>query len=145
MLFKDILFISGQRGLYKYVSKGKNTVIVENLSDQIRSTFPATAKISMLDDIAVFTETEDVPLRKIFGKIQEKENGGATISHKSPEEEVKQYFALILPDYNREKVYLSDIRKVLMWYNALLTLGITVFEDASGDETATAPENADGK
>ena len=133
MALKDILVITGQGGLFKYISQGRNSVIVENLTDLKRSTIPATTKISMLEDIAIFTEDNDVPLREVFRKMQEKENGGAAIPHKSPDAELKKYFAEVLPEYDKDRVYLSDIRKVVMWYNLLLELGITDFE---------APEDA---
>ena len=134
MSLKDILVISGQTGLFRYISKGRTTVIVEHLSDNKRTTVSATAKISMMEDIAVFSETGEVPLREIFKKIQEKENGCATISRKSADAELRKYFETILPNYDREKVYLSDIRKVLMWYNHLLELGFTDFEPQPEDE-----------
>ena len=128
MTLKDILVISGQGGLYKYISQGRNNVIVENLNDQKRTTIPATAKISMLEDIAIFTENDDMPLREVFKKIQEKESGNVAIPHKSPDAELKKYFAEVLPEYDKDRVYLSDIRKVVMWYNLLHELGITDFE-----------------
>ncbi|MDR0815253.1 MAG: DUF5606 domain-containing protein [Bacteroidales bacterium] len=143
MSLKDILVISGQIGLFRYISKGRTTVIVEHLPDNKRTTVSVTAKISMLEDIAIFTETGDVPLREIFKKIQEKENGGAAISRKSPDAELRKYFEAILPDYDRERVYLSDIRKVLTWYNALLELGFTDFElekEAEKDEKSDTIE-----
>ena len=129
MALKDILVITGQGGLFKYISQGRNSVIVENSSDLKRTTIPATTKISMLEDIAIFTEDNDIPLREVFRKIQEKENGGAAIPHKSPDAELKKYFLEVLPDYDKDRVYLSDIRKVVMWYNLLLELGIADFED----------------
>ena len=145
MALKDILVISGQGGLFKYISQGRNNVIVENLSDQKRTTIPATAKISMLDDISVFTENDDVPLREVLKKIQIKENGGIAIPHKSPDAELKKYFVDILPEYDKERVYLSDIRKIIMWYNLLHDLGITDFEaPKDGDEekeSETSPES----
>jgi hypothetical protein len=128
MSLKDILVISGQSGLFRYISKGRTTVIVEHLPDNKRTNVAVTAKISMLEDIAIFTEKGDVPLRQIFKKIQEQEKGGVAISRKSSDAELRKYFETILPDYDREKVYLSDIRKVLTWYNNLLELGITDFE-----------------
>ena len=128
MVLKDILVITGQGGLFKYISQGRNSVIVEGLSDLKRTTIPATTKISMLEDIAIFTEADDVPLREVFRKIQEKENGGAAIPHKSPDAELKKYFVEVLPEYDKDRVYLSDIRKVVMWYNKLRELGITDFE-----------------
>ena len=129
MVLKDILVISGQGGLFKYISQGRNSVIVEGLFDQKRTTIPATTKISMLEDIAIFTETDDVPLREVFRKIHEKENGGAAIPHKTPEAELRKYFAEVLPEYDKVRVYVSDIRKVVMWYNLLRELGITEFDD----------------
>ena len=128
MALKDILVISGQGGLFKYVSQNRSSVIVENLSDHKRTTIPATAKISMLEDISMFTENEDVPLREVLKKIQVKESGGATIPHKSSDAELRKYFAEVLPEYDKDRVYLSDIRKVVMWYNLLLELGIADFE-----------------
>ncbi len=139
MALKDVLVISGQGGLFKYVSQGRNNVIVENLSDHKRTTIPATAKISMLDDIAIFTENDDIPLREVFKKIQVKENGSVAIPHKSPDAELKKYFAEVLPEYDKERVYLSDIRKVIMWYNLLHELGITDFE-APEEETEEKKE-----
>jgi hypothetical protein len=128
MALKDILVISGQGGLFKYISQGRNAVIVESLSDQKRMSIPATTKISMLSDIAVFTENEDIPLREVLKKIQTKENGGTAIPHKSPDAEIKKYFAEVLPNYDKSRVYVSDIRKVVLWYNLLHELDITDFE-----------------
>ncbi len=139
MALKDILVISGQSGLFKYISQGRNNVIVENLMDKTRSSIPATAKISMLEDIAIFTEADDMPLREIFKKIQTKENGGIAIPHKSPDQELKKYFAEVIPEYDKERVYLSDIRKVVLWYNLLHDLGITDFEAL--EEEAKEEEN----
>ncbi|MDR1172529.1 MAG: DUF5606 domain-containing protein [Bacteroidales bacterium] len=133
MALKDILVISGQSGLFKYISQGRNNVIVENLSDHKRTTIPATAKISMLEDIAIFAEKDDIPLREVFRKIQAQENSGLAIPHKSPDAELKKYFAGALPEYDKDRVYLSDIRKVIMWYNLLHELGITDFETPEED------------
>ena len=139
MTLKDILVISGQSGLFKYISKGRNNVIVESLNDQKRTFVPATAKISMLEDITIFTETGNVVLREVLKKIQEKENGGAAIPHKSPDVELKKYFAEVLPEYDKDRVYSSDIRKMVMWYNHLLELGFTDFE-APDDAKETKEE-----
>ena len=145
MALKDTLVISGHSGLYKYISQGRNNVVVENLGDGKRTTIPATAKISMLEDIAVFTEGEDVSLREIFKKIQTKEDGGAAIHHKSADVDLKKYFQEVLPQYDKERVYVSDIRKVIMWYNMLLELGITDFDhpetEKEVDEDTDAGKN----
>jgi hypothetical protein len=143
MALKDILVISGQSGLFKYISQGRNNVIVESMFDNKRTTIPASAKISMLNDIAVFTQNEDVPLCEVFKKIQEKENGGVAIPHKSPDAELKKYFAEILPEYDKDRVYLSDIRKIVMWYNLLHELGITDFEAGKTEETGEAGETGE--
>jgi hypothetical protein len=134
MALKDILVISGQGGLFRYISKGRNNVIVENLCDHKRSFVPATTKISMLEDITIFTKTDNITLREVFKKIQTKENGCAAIPHKSPDAELKKYFDELLPEYDKERVYLSDIRKVMMWYNLLVELGFTDFEDSEKTE-----------
>ena len=128
MALKDILVISGQGGLFRYISRGRNSVIIESLTDQKRTTIPSSAKISMLDDISIFAENKDVSLCEIFKKIQEKENGGVAIPHKSSDAELKKYFGEVLPEYDRDRVYVSDIRKVVMWYNLLHELEITDFE-----------------
>jgi len=138
MALKDILVISGHGGLFRYISQGRNNVIVENLSDCKRTTIPATVKISMLENIAIFTENDDLPLCEVFRKMQEKENGGAAIPHKSPDAVLKQYFAEVVPRYDTNRVYLSDIRKIIMWYNLLCELGITDFEEA--EETGEVEE-----
>ena len=134
MALKDILVISGQSGLFKYISQGRNSVIVENLIDHKRTTIPATSKISMLEDIAVFTENEDVALREVLVKIQTKENCGTAISHRSPDAELKKYFTEVLPEYDKERVYVSDIRKIVQWYNLLLELGIIDFSSPEKEE-----------
>ena len=128
MVLNDILNISGQSGLFKFISKGRNNVIVENMFDKKRTTIPATSRISMLNDISIFTEDETLPLHKVFQKMKEKEPLGTSVSHKSTDAELKTYFAEVLPEYDRNRVYVSDIRKVVLWFNQLIELGITDFE-----------------
>jgi hypothetical protein len=122
MALKDILAISGKGGLFKFISQGRNGIIVESLSDNKRSHIPATAKISALEDIAIFTEDKEMPLQDVFKIIIEKEDKGAAIDHKSKPDELKKYMEEIIPDYDREKVYVSDIKKLLNWYNILQEL-----------------------
>ena len=145
MALKDILVISGHSGLFKYISQGRNNVIVESLTDHKRMTIATSAKISMLDDIAIFTDNEDMVLCEVFKKIREKENGGVDIPHKSPDAELKKYFAEILPDYDKNRVYLSDIRKVVMWYNMLHELGITDFDIPEKEASEEASEETSEK
>ena len=128
-MLKDILSISGYGGLYKYISQGRSGIIVESLEDKNRMNASATAKISALEDIAIFTDTEDLPLKDVFKKISEKEKGGLAIAHKSSANELKNYFAEVLPDYDRDRVYVSDIKKVINWYNILHKLEMLNFEE----------------
>ncbi|MCK4921533.1 MAG: DUF5606 domain-containing protein [Bacteroidales bacterium] len=124
MELKDILAIGGKPGLYKFVSQAKNGIIVEGLQDKKRLPAYATDKVSALDDIAVFTEEEEVPLAEVFVNIFKKMEGGAAINHKSDSSELKDFFSDVLPGYDRERVYVSDIKKILAWYNLLHELGM---------------------
>jgi len=124
MELKDILAIGGKPGLYKFVSQAKNGIIVEGMQDHKRLPAYATDKVSALDDIAVFTEEGEVSLAEVFVNIFKKEEGGVAINPKSDPSELKKFFSEILPDYDRERVYVSDIKKVLTWYNLLHELGL---------------------
>ena len=143
MTLKDILVISGQSGLFKYISKGRNNVIAENLSDGKRIAVPVSAKMSKLEDITVFTpDDKNVYLREVLKNIQVKENGGAAIPHKSPDAELRKYFEEALPEYDRDRVYVSDIRKIVQWYNIMLELGITDFEDHEAENKESEQNEA---
>jgi len=128
-MLKDILSISGHSGLFKFISQGRHGIIVESLENKKRMNASATAKISALEDIAIFTDTEDIALNDVFKAIYEKEDGGEAISHKSSADELKSYFEEILPDYDRDRVYVSDIKKVIQWYNQLHKLEMLNFEE----------------
>ncbi len=134
MNLKDILAIAGEGTLFKFIAQGKNAVIVENLETGRRFSAGATAKVSALDEIAIFITGEDVPLSRVMDLIFEKENGGECLSHKQPDAELKKYFAEVLPEYDRERVYTSDIRKVLHWYNILHKLNLLIKEEEKPEE-----------
>ncbi|HER08426.1 MAG TPA: hypothetical protein ENO20_05895 [Bacteroides sp.] len=119
MKLEDILSISGKGGLFKYVAQARNGMVVESMDDKKRHVAPATARVSSLKDIAIFTSDEEVPLSDVLFTIHEKSQGKEILSHKSPPEELKRYFGEIVPDYDQERVYVSDIRKVVQWYNQL--------------------------
>lgn len=138
MDLKGILSISGHSGLFKMVSQTKNGIIVESLIDKKRMQAYATSKISSLEDIALFTTNEDIPLTKVFMNIFKKENGGSSINPKSDSEILKKYFLEILPDYDRERVYVSDIKRVISWYNILLEHGYIKEEE---ENTENQDEN----
>jgi len=124
MDLKGILSISGQRGLFKLVSQARNSIIVESLEDKSRMPAYSTSKISTLEDIAIFTEGEDIPLVEVLKNIYTKENGGPCIDAKSDATKLKNYFAEVLPTYDRDRVYVSDIKRVYTWYNILQYLGL---------------------
>ena len=130
-MLKGILAISGQPGLFKVLSEGKNGVIVESLLTGKKQTAFASAKMSTLEDIAIYTTSEDFPLKQVFRKIHDLENGGVAAQSNAKPEELKKYFEKILPDFDKERVYVSDIKKVLSWYNLLQSKGLLVFEDVA--------------
>ena len=143
-MLKGILAITGQPGLYKVISEGKNNVVIESLLTGKKSTAYADAKMSTLEDIAIYTLQEDIPLKTVLRKIFDKENGGKTIDVKSSPDELKKYFAEILPEYDKTRVYGSDVKKVLSWYNLLNEKDLLIFEDEKSEETAST-EKADAE
>ena len=129
MVLKDILAISGEPGLFKFIAQGKNAIIVEHLETGKRSSAFSSHKVSSLEDISIFTENEDLSLGKVFDKIYEKESGGPAIDAKSDPDKLKIYFEEIVPDYSHEKVYASDIKKVFLWYNILQKKNMLIREE----------------
>jgi hypothetical protein len=129
MILKDILAISGEPGLFKFIAQGKNAIIVEHLETKKRSSAYSSAKVSSLEDIAIFTEKEDMPLGKVFDLIFEKENGGPAIDSKADAGKLKTWFEGILPEYSKDKVYTSDIKKLAQWYNILYNLKLLVKDE----------------
>ena len=133
-ILKDIMSISGHGGLFMYISQARNGIIVENLETKKRIQAFATMKVSSLEDIAIFTDDEDVPLEEVMKKIFSKENGKPAIDHKSDPTQLKAYFEKILPEYDRERVYISDIKKVVHWYNLLIQFDILKFDEKGSEE-----------
>jgi hypothetical protein len=132
--FKEILAISGYSGLFKYISQGRNGIIVEGIEDKKRMNAYAHYKVSSLDDIAIFTDSEEVPLKKVFKIINDTLNGGQALDPKSDKSDLIDFFKKIVPNYNKEKVYVSDIKKVISWYNILQRNGMNNFEDEPIEE-----------
>lgn len=133
---KGILAISGQPGLSKLISEAKNCIIVESLVTGKRMPVYSTSKVSSLVDIAIFTETGEVTLKEVFKKISEKEKGGE-ITAKDSGPDLKAYFEQVLPDYDKNRVYTSDMKKIVQWYNLLLKKNLLDFE-----EEETKPEES---
>lgn len=134
MKLKDYLAISGEGSLFRFVAQGKNAIVVENIENGKKMSVSGTTKVSTLEEIAIYTIAEDMPLSKIMDKIWEKENGGPAISHKSSDADMKKYFAEILPDYDKQRVYTSDIKKVFQWYNYLQSKNLLVKEEEKIDD-----------
>ncbi|MBP3828490.1 MAG: DUF5606 domain-containing protein [Prevotella sp.] len=131
-MVQTILSVSGKPGLYKLVSRGKGNLIVEALDDtHKRMPVFATDRVTSLADIAMYTDAEDVPLMTILANLRNKENSNEISFNfkKCKSEELRSYFAEILPDFDRDRVHDSDIRKLFTWYNILVKNGITDFEE----------------
>lgn len=143
-MLTKILSVSGKPGLYKLISTSKNLNIVESLLDGKRIPVYLTEKVVALSDVSIYTTEEDMPLREVFQKIKEKENGEKTVlGSKSSNGEVFRYFGEVLPNYDTEKVYASDIKKILSWYNILINSGIDfeLVEPNTKESAGAEPEN----
>jgi len=142
---QTILSISGKPGLYKLVSRGKQNLIVEAL-DATHRRMPAfaTDRVISLADVAMYTDSEDVPLMTVLASIRDKE-GGKEVGFdykKADKKTLHEYFAQVLPDYDRDRVHDGDIRKLISWYNILVQAGITDFEE---DMKPTDGDNIDDR
>jgi hypothetical protein len=142
-MLKGILSISGHSGLFKLVAESKNSIIVESLETFKRIPVHSTSKVSALEDIAIYTEEGDVPLKEIFKAIYEHENGGPSISQKETANELKEYFEKVVPDYDKDRVYVSDIKKVLAWYNVLHEKELLDFSEEEDNKEVTDSDNSE--
>jgi len=141
---KEILSISGYSSLFKLISSTKNGIIVEDIETKKRMPAYSSAKVSSMSDIAIFkNDGEEISLIEVFKNIRNKENGGAAIDPKSADNEaLKQYFAAVLPDYDRDRVYVSHIKKVLTWYNQLQRCNMLELLDKEDDKSESQAENS---
>ena len=142
-MLKTILSISGKPGLYKLISQGKNMLIVESITpDKKRMPAYGNEKITSLADIAMYTNDSEVPLKDVLTSLKKKENAAvASIDpKKATVDELRAYFTEILPDYDRDRVYPADIKKLISWYNILVSNDITDFEDTEAEEETTEAE-----
>jgi len=136
-MLKEILSISGKPGLYKMISQGKNMIVVESLQDGKRVPAYTKDKVVSLGDIAIYTNTEEIPLAQVFDNISKKENGSVCpIDPKADNNMLRKYMEEVLPDFDRDRVYPSDMRKMFAWYNILINNGITVFLSKEEDNPA---------
>jgi hypothetical protein len=137
-----ILAIAGKPGLYNMIAQTKSGVIVESLIDKKR--FPAFShdRISSLAEISIFTTDEDLPLKDILKKVFEKYDGGPAISNKATNNELKAFMEEILPTYDKERVYVSDIKKLVVWYNLLQEHGMLDFTEEENTDVAKETTDA---
>jgi len=140
MSLEKILTISGKPGLYQLQNQTRSGFLATSLVDGKKISVSAKQNVSILSEIAIYTLTEELPLSEIFTKISNKENGGEAISHKSTKDELEEYFFEILPDYDEDRVYPSDIKKVVQWYNLLTKHGVTNFKMESTEASEANSE-----
>ncbi len=141
MNLDKILSIAGKPGLFQLVTQTRAGFVAESMLDGKRITVSFKNNVSVLSEIAIYTLEEEVPLRAVFQKIKDKENGGKTsVGHKEEKIKLEEYFFDVLPDYDEDKVYASDIKKVIQWYNLLHDKGITDFSEPEKDAVEAKEE-----
>jgi hypothetical protein len=147
MSLDKILSISGKPGLYKIVTQTRTGFVAESLIDKKRVTVNINSNVSVLSEIAVYTLKEELPLKEVLKKIKDKEAGKTTsISHKDSKEALEEYFFGVLPDYDEDKVYASDIKKIIQWYNILQQNDLLeVLESESEEKPAIKKEDVAAK
>ncbi len=140
MNLTGIISIAGKPGLYKVVSQTKNGIIVESLLDGKRMPVGATQKVSALSDIHIYTYAEDMPLEEVFEKIFDFTGGKEAVNHKEAPEKLRAFMESCVPDFDQERVYNSDLKKLFQWYNLLLAKGVLVKQEEEKE-----PEKAGNK
>ena len=150
MDISGIISIAGKPGLYKIIAQSKKGLIVESMIDGKRIPAHITNKISSLEDISVYTYEEDMPLKEVLGKLHAHTNGQPAINPKSDPQELHDFMEAVMPEYDEERVYPSDLKKLFAWYNTLLEKGMLDGAEETGEESEEAPadeepvaENAD--
>ncbi len=134
MDLSKILAIAGKPGLYKMLAQTKNGLVVEGIPEGKKFTAFSHERISTLEEISIYTEGEDMPLKEVLKAIYDKVEGAEALSHKSSNEELKSFFEDAIPDYDKENVYVSDIKKVINWYNSLHKLDLLDFTEEEKEE-----------
>jgi len=124
MELEGIINVSGKPGLFKVISKSNNTVIIESLTDKKRTAIYSHNQANLLNEIGVYTYNDTVPISDIFTKIAEKTSCGPSINHKSSKDDLINFFREILPEYDEDRVYISDIKKVIQWYNIMQSVDL---------------------
>lgn len=143
MDIRGIIAISGKPGLFKVAAQGRNNIIVQSLENNKK--FPAFAsdKISALEDISIYTYEEDVPLSEVYQKIADKEGYEKSIDHKESPAKLREYLTEILPDYDEDRVFDQDLKKLFQWYNILVEYGIISKDNEANEEQEESAEKLD--
>ena len=136
MEFSKIISVTGKPGLFQVISQSKNAIIAESLTDKKRLAINATQNVSLLENIAIYTYEEDMPLLNVFKAISEKTEGEKALSHKESGNKLTSFFTEVLPNYDDERVYTSNIKKVIQWFNLLIESGFdfSIIEESNATE-----------
>ena len=135
MDLRTVLSVSGKPGLFKLIAHQKNGVVVESLLDGKRTAISANANVSSLGDIAIYTYEEEVQLRDVFKAMAEVTEGNEALSHKSSKDQLEDFFGEVLPKFDQERVYASDIKKVVQWFNILVKNDLlSILEEEASEE-----------
>lgn len=145
MKLDKVMSISGKPGLYELKAQTRGGFIAESMLDGKKTTVNLRHNVSLLSEIAIYTYSEEIPLREVFQKIQEKEDGKEAISHKESRDKLEQYFREVLPQYDEDRVYASDIKKIIQWYNLLVSKGVTDFSAPEEESKESTPEKDGGE
>ena len=140
MSLEKIIAVSGKPGLFKLLAQTRGGFLAESLLDSKRQSISMRNNVSVLNEIAIYTYDEEIPLREIFKTIFDKEEGKATIGHKSSKGELEKFFREILPEYDEDRVYASDIKKVVQWYNLLEKASLLEEAIKEEEENTTSAE-----
>ena len=137
MEFSKIISVTGKPGLFQVISQSKNAIIAESLTDKKRLAINATQNVSLLENIAIYTYEEDMPLLDVFKAISEKTEGKKALSHKESGNKLTSFFTEVLPNYDDERVYTSNIKKVIQWFNLLIESGFdfSIIEESNSAES----------
>ena len=134
MSLEKIISVAGKPGLFQILTQTRTGVLAQSLIDGKKITVSARENVSLLSEIAIYTLTEEMPLGQVFQKILDHLSGAAALSHKSSKDELEAFFFEVLPEYDEDRVYASDIKKVVQWYNLLVDKGLTDFSSAQPQE-----------
>ena len=140
MKITDILAVAGKPGLYQVLASGSASIVVESMVDGKRSSVPGTARVSNLADITMYTHDDDVPLLDILNRMHDAQKGAEGPSHKDAAQTIRDFVDGIVPELDHDRVYQSDLKKLVQWYNLLVSKGAFPLEAPEKSEEAPAED-----